>query len=97
MGVELNGKPEGNLSLRVNAALENSRQDIDNFAMNGAFGNASYTPSNSSLSGTGYSAGFGMNYKFNETLSVGLNGAVIKRGGYSYNTRYLGTYLNLAF
>ncbi len=97
MGFELNVKPMEKLSLRVNAALENSRQDIDSFALTGAFGSASYTQNNASLSGTGYSAGFGMNYKFNQMWSLGLNGAVVKRGGYPDETRFLGTNLNLAF
>ena len=97
MGFELNVKPMEKLSLRVNAALENSRQDIDSFTLTGAFGSASYTQNNASLSGTGYSAGFGMNYKFNQMWSLGLNGAVVKRGGYPDETRFLGTNLNLAF
>jgi outer membrane protein assembly factor BamA len=97
LGVELSGKPNENLTTRVNVALENSRQDISDFSVSGAFGTASYTPGNAALTGLDYNAGFGMSYSINPKMSVSLNGALIKRSGDQHTRHFIGTSLNIGF
>ncbi len=96
-GLGLKGALNEKLSYRLSAGVEQATYRLNNFEVTGAFGTASYTPSNLSSSGSGFHSTAGLSYRVTDAVSVHLNGAWLKLDTDQRAARFVSMGLNIGF